>query len=185
MERNPEDEQPMSSEQGEALHINSIVIPAEEEQPLDQRQLKPASVADYQELVGGYIEAVDLTHPPARMYVNEEGKVRGMPMNRRATMLLWMHNKSFRYGDIIAGDAFIVGPDRGGNDTAISDEYMQLLFGAQSFHIEVQMQGGQERRQMWPFESWYEAYGFALQWALGPEGRQRLDVADIWVVPDL
>jgi hypothetical protein len=69
----------MSSEQGKALHINSIVIPADEEQPLDQRKLKPASVADYQELVGGYIEAVDLTHPPARMYVTRKARFAACP----------------------------------------------------------------------------------------------------------
>jgi hypothetical protein len=187
MERNPEEEQPTSREQGEILRINSIVIPADEGQSLDQHQLKPASLADYQELVGGYIEAVDLTHPPARMYVNEEGKLRGMPVNRRATMLLWMHNRAFRYGDIIAGDAFLVGPvGRGSNDTTVPDEYTRVLFEAQSFHVEVQMHGDQEqRRQMWPFESWDEAYGFALGWAMGPDNHQRPEVADIWIVPDL
>lgn len=187
MERNSGDGQPSSSEEGETLHINSIVIPADNEQPLDQHQLKAASLADYQEVVGGYIEAVNLLRPPARMYVNEEGKLRGMPMNRRATMLLWMHNKAFRYGDIIAGDAFLVGPvGDESQDTAVPDEYTQLLFKAESFHIEVQMRGAEERRrQIWPFDTWREAYGFALSWAMGPDNRQRSDVADIWVVPDM
>lgn len=185
MERNSEDKPPTTPEQGEALHINSIVIPADEEQPLDQCQLKPTSLADYQERVGGYIEGVDLLRPPARMYVNEEGKVRGLPMNRRATMLLWMHNRAFRYGDVIAGDALLVGPvGKESQDTAVPDEYTQMLFEARSFHVEVQMRGDQQPRLMWPLDSWYEAYGFALAWAMGPDDRQRPDVADIRVVPD-
>jgi hypothetical protein len=186
MEGNPEDMRVSSSEEGEALHINSIVIPADDEQLLDQRQIKPASLADYQDLVGGYIEAVDLTHPPARMYVNEEGKLRGMPMNRRATMLLWMHNRAFRYGDIIAGDAFLVGPtSRESQDTAVRDEYIQMLFQARSFHVEVQMQGDEQwRPKIWPLETWHEAYSFALGWAIGPDDRQRASVVDIRVVPD-
>lgn len=186
MERDSRDGQPSSSEEGEALHINSIVIPADEDRPLDQHLLKAASLADYQELVGGYIEAVDLLRPPARMYVNEEGKLRGMPLNRRATMLLWMHNKSFRYRDSIAGDAFLVGPiSSDSGDTAVPSEYPQTLFEAQSFHVEAQMKGRPDREwQMGLFEDWYEAYGFALAWAMGPDNQQRPDVADIWVVPD-
>lgn len=188
MERNHGEGRPSSSEEGEALHINSIVIPADDGRALEQHLLEPANIADYQALVeGGYIEGVDFLLPPARLYVNEEGKLRGMPINRRATMLLWMHNKAFRYGDIIAGDAFLVGPvGNDSHDTAVPEEYTQLLFTAESFHVEVQMQGDQERqRKIWPFETWHEAYRFALGWAMGPDDRQRSDVADIRVVPDM
>lgn len=186
MEQNPGD-RPPSSEQGEGLHINSIVIPADEEQALSQHQLLASGLADRQLLVGGYIEPINLTQPPARLYCNEEGKQRGLPINKRATLLFWMHNRAFRYGDIIAGDAFLVGPaGNDSHDTAVPEEYTRLLFAADSFHIEVQMQGDEERRrQIWPFETWNEAYGFALGWAMGPDDRQRSDVVDIRVVPGM
>jgi hypothetical protein len=187
MERHSEEEQPPSSEEGEALHINSIVIPADEEFSLSQRPLERGNLTDYRELVDGEIEGISLLRPPARMYVNEEGKLRGLPMNRRATLLLWMHNKAFRYGDIIAGNAFLLGPtgDDGG-ETAVPEEYAQLLFRAESFHVEAHMRGGQQLPQhIWPFDNWLEAYAFALEWALGPGNRQRPEVADVRVVPDM
>jgi hypothetical protein len=73
------------------------------------------SLADYQAIVGGYIEAVDL-HPaqgrPAgadgsTIFVNEEGKIHGLEFNSIASDLAlpWLMP-----WDSIVGDVVVVGP---------------------------------------------------------------------------
>ena len=63
-----------------------------------------------QEIVGGLIEAVSLTG--ATMYINEEGKILGLPANDLATQI-W-HDDLYKRGcavgwDVIVGDVLIVG----------------------------------------------------------------------------
>jgi hypothetical protein len=188
MNKNPEQAPPPTPERHESLCIASVVIPADDDQPLDQRQVRPFGLADYHELVDGDIEGVHLEQPPARMYVNEVGKVRGLPMNRRATLLLWMHNKAFRYSDeILVGNTFLIGPgDDDGNDTAAPDEYIRTLFAAERFYFEVRLTGdGRWQRHARTFDNWTEAYGFALGWAIGPDDKQKSWIDDIRVVPEV
>jgi len=65
-------------------------------------------LADYQQAVGGYIEAVDIkvAGHEATIYLNEEGKMFGLPLNRSVTRLAT--GRIFE-GDYIAGDVVIVG----------------------------------------------------------------------------
>ena len=86
---------------------------------------KPATIVDeeldlryLQEAVGGMIEAVNIERVltdtgtktvDATVFVNEEGKLIGLPVNPRATDLCalkiggWIH-------DVINGDVIVVGP---------------------------------------------------------------------------
>jgi hypothetical protein len=169
------DEQP---EHGEQLRINSIIIPAVETDELRQDQLGSVSLDDRQQLVGGLIEPIDLTQPPARMYVNEEGKMLGLPVNRRATLLAWAHNRAIRYHDVIVGDAFLVGRVEHGRDTPVSDEFVETLFEATRFRAEVLARGHEEWREQGAiFDSWIRAYDYALRL-----GRDTDRVADVRVV---
>lgn len=164
MEQNPGGEElDEAPELREQLRINSIVIPADNEQVLRQGELLAASLEDYQQLVGGYVEAVPLVQPPARMYCNEEGKLRELPVNQRATMLLWVHNQAFRHQDVIVGDAFLVGDTDRGKDTSVPDEYVKLLFEARTFSVDIQLSGnGQWWKNQPRFDDWAKAYAYAL-----------------------
>ena len=72
-----------------------------------------------QEAVGGYIEAVGLSSYEATMYVNEEGLIRGLPMNPLASEIA---------GQLLVGDVVIVGPtNEDGEDTGLSDEQIDSL----------------------------------------------------------
>lgn len=70
--------------------------------------------------VGGYIEAVFLpaSHtilPSQTMYINEEGKLNGLPRNHRATALT---RGILSPSDFVVGDVVIAGPpDSEGEDT--------------------------------------------------------------------
>lgn len=167
MERYPSEEENSTPERRENLQINSIVIPADDEQPLRQSDLSPGGLEDRQQLVGGFIQGVDLPEPPARLYFNEDGKLMNLPPNKRATLLLWLHNPKFRYQDIIVGDAFIVGPvGRDSSDTSVPDNYVQTLFEGTRFRVELQPRGTNEWHEHPDrFDDWVTAYEHAVGWS--------------------
>lgn len=70
--------------------------------------------------VGGYIEAV--TMPDSILWVNEEGKIHGLPVNTRATAYFQQH---FGPCDIIVGNAVITGrEDDLGNCSTLDPKIM-------------------------------------------------------------
>jgi hypothetical protein len=82
----------------------------------------PISYDDMVACVGGYIEGVYLDGATA--YVNEEGKLQGLPKNEAATALAHAHNAI--YGDDwIAGNMLIVGNcDDEGEMTSLTTEWL-------------------------------------------------------------
>lgn len=60
-----------------------------------------------QQTVGGYIEAVSGSFSGWHAYVNEEGKLLGLPPNEKATRLAWA--LGWTTSDIIVGDAIFLG----------------------------------------------------------------------------
>jgi hypothetical protein len=185
MERYSSEDRSPTPEQRETLQINSIIIPAAYEQPLRQGELSRDGLADRQQLVGGYIQGVDLIAPHARLYCNEDGKFMQLPLNKRATLLLWAHNPQFRYQDYIAGDAFLVGPAQRSADSSVPDEYVRTLFDATRFRVELKHYDSEE----WVehperFEQWDQAYEHAFGWGLGLSTLPGHGFADVRVVPE-
>jgi Domain of unknown function (DUF3846) len=142
------------------VEITAILIPANQAAPVKLRKLDRHDLAAYQALVGGNIEPINLDAPAASMYVNEEGKLLHLPLNMRATHVVWAHNERLRNEDIVMGDAFILGPvDRKGNDTSAPQSYINLLFPTEPFRIEVLARG----ETIWAgnamlYETWEQAY---------------------------
>lgn len=67
---------------------------------------KKFSLEELQGFVGGYIEVVN-TNGKTVMYVDEEGKLKGKPINSVATRL--MHQSYVDMGDCVVGDALLIG----------------------------------------------------------------------------
>lgn len=67
-----------------------------------------------QKLVDGCIEFVPLPEPDCHLYCNDEGKLDGLPGNRRLD-----------HGEIICGTFFICADDGEGNDTSLTDRQLQ------------------------------------------------------------
>ena len=85
------------------------------------------SAPDYDTLnkaVGGWLEGVALVGVTA--YVNEEGKLMGLPVNALATRLA--HRDEATYpSDTINGDMIVLGPlDDEGESTSLSDEWIRV-----------------------------------------------------------
>lgn len=161
----------------------AIVVPADLSEPIRLEQLDKHDAGAFRRIVGGNLEAVQLTEPVASVYFNEEGKLQQLPINHRLTMLLWMHNKLFRGEDAIMGSGLIVGPpDREGDDQDAPAELIELLFNTEEFVVEakrVGVPGWYSSRD--PLSTWIDAYRLALKLAL----EWSLAVADVRVVPSL
>ena len=69
--------------------VHGIIIPSDNTAPLRTAMLD--SLEDYQRAVGGWFEAVDIPDLGVTMYVNEDGLIRDLPFNRRATFLWRIH----------------------------------------------------------------------------------------------
>ena len=84
-----------------------------------------------QSLVGGDIQA--LSFDGACGYINESGKVVGLPVNEVATSLAHQHQSIFVW-DTINGDMVIVGPvDSEGEDTPLSVDWYNEQIACVSF----------------------------------------------------
>lgn len=86
-------------------------------------------LATLKELVGGYIEAAP-TNGDVTVYVNEEGKINGLPPNTPATFFWWSLAPFMKGHDVISGPAVILGPaDDEGDETPVPDQVIALLGG--------------------------------------------------------
>ena len=80
--------------------------------------------------VGGYIEAVPLENG-CTMYINEEGKLRGLPINYVANLLAHKLNSGLREYDYIVGNAVVCGPlDGAGYDTSMTEQEYATIVAA-------------------------------------------------------
>ena len=86
-----------------------------------------AQTSKLQGSVGGWIEAVDVPDPGITIYVNEEGLVRRLPFNSRASFVWWYHVPGATQA-MLVGNAVIIGqPDEDGNDTDVPQTVIDLL----------------------------------------------------------
>jgi len=137
------------------------------QQPIRQQKLLESDLNAYRGLVGGHIEVITLDRPPASLYFNEEGKLLELPVNLRATTILWAHNSAFRGQDAIQGPAFIVGPvDRHGDDQTAPPDLIDLLFHTTRYRVQVQAQNSINWNDTGRvFTDWFEAYAYGVQFA--------------------
>lgn len=120
--------------------VTGIVIPAKDVRLIEQREF--TGLDDYRAAVGGWIEAIDLLDLGVTIYVNEEGRVRQLPFNSRASFLWWYHVPAVRQTAVLAGNAVVVGlPDRNGDNTDVPDAVRELLLRPRTYRVEVRTAG--------------------------------------------
>ncbi|GAA3322680.1 DUF3846 domain-containing protein [Paeniglutamicibacter sulfureus] len=107
--------------------VKGIFFPAGEQYDIEVRKYE--KLIDYQGDVDGLIEASDIARPDATIFSNEEGLLRRLDINRRASLVLWLHNSRNRGHTALRGDVVIIGrPDADGATQDVPDELIELLF---------------------------------------------------------
>lgn len=160
--------------------IRAIHIPVDEDSLIDIVELPQGDYKAWQSYVGGTFDVITMHEPESSLVVHDEGKIIGLPLNRRATLMLWTHNKPFRGRDVIMGDVLILGSvDDEGETLAVSDQLVELLTTYEEWRYEVKVIGedGWHGNQV-TYDNVWNAYNSALRkaeaWAL---------VVDVRVVP--
>lgn len=158
--------------------VTGIVIPAESGESL--RELDTSVPHAIATTVGGLMEAVDLFVLGVTVYVNEEGLLRHLPFNSRASFLWWYHVPEARQRAMLVGEAVIVGlPDDNGADTEVPTAARELLLSPGRFRVEVRTAGDPTWHRN---RATYPDYWEAIVWAMVLLERMP-EVVDTRVVP--
>ncbi len=113
--------------------ITAVVIPAALDQPLQCVEIDPHDFSAYQGVTGGNMQAHELRYPAMTLYSNT---VSTTPINIRAMLILWVHNRELAYRTMIAGQALLTGNDQGA-DSDVPEEIVELIFKSQRYKVEV------------------------------------------------
>jgi hypothetical protein len=115
--------QTLPSQQEAAPPIRAIII-----QPDSSYEVRTIEqdIRTWQELVGGYIEAVHTEW--CTLWCDEDGIRHERPTNDMATYLWWKLNPDMEGVDILRGTVFITGGgDDAGDSLPVPDEVVQLF----------------------------------------------------------
>ena len=119
--------------------VQGIIIPADNTAPLTASRLD--SLENYMRAVGGWIEAVDIPDLGVTLYVNEEGLIRDLPFNRRATFLWRFHVRQARNARLV-GDVAVVGlTDDEGENTELPSDLRRRLLKPGVYRVRTREQG--------------------------------------------
>ena len=110
----------------------AITIPADPELPVTLTNVED-SLKTFQAAVGGLIEAAPIEREDCSLFVNEEGKIYGLPFNPRGDAL-WheLLPGAWDRPDWMVGDAVLTGfdPDTGDNADVPADLMVRFGFGS-------------------------------------------------------
>jgi hypothetical protein len=95
-------------------------------------EVNAEGLSEIQRAVGGYIEAIKAGSIGSG-FVNEEGKLKGLPDNVIATAVWHRANKIHKFSDYLVGDVLFCGlPDDEGNSQDITEDFSAFIKGISS-----------------------------------------------------
>ena len=89
------------------MSVELIVLEAGKSEGYVQSYPESPSLADMQEIVGGYIELVHLNESQY-MVVNEDGHILELPYNQLANKMLAQLRPEFATRNVIVGNVFLI-----------------------------------------------------------------------------
>lgn len=159
--------------------VRALRIPVDPDEPMTEVQVD--SLEDCQEIVGGYIEPVDITELGITIYVNEEGLLRQLPLNSRATFLWWYFVPEARQKAMLVGPTLVVGlPNRSGESTDIPQGATELLLDPGLWRVEVKTHGDSK---WYRNQATYEAYTHFEQVVAGDNLRREREREMVTTIP--
>ena len=163
------------------MRIKGLLIPQDAGEEVKVVEFEQRDVAMMQGYVDGLLGVTDLDEIKTSLWYNDEGKLIEMPINYRATFLLYVYRPEFsQAGDPIVGPVLVTGmPDRRGDTKSIPDELLTLLTETKAYHVKWNFVGEKEsHRQTIVFTDWPTAFEYAYQLA-----RREPKIENVRVVP--
>ena len=133
--------------------IKAVVIPPATDRPLYCVTIDPKEISFYEGAADNNRQTYELRNPIMTLYSNSASKT---PLNIRATLILWVHNRTMTYRSMIFGQALLTGNSEGVG-TDVPEEIIELIFKDQHYRIEENGSKGGLTYQELPY-----AYGAAL-----------------------
>jgi hypothetical protein len=115
--------------------VIGIVIPHETR--VGMQTVTFTELSDYQTTIGGYIEIVRINGHPLAIVADEEGKIKSLPINKRATSLWWLLAPYGAGDDILVGDVAMLGVDDEGEITDTPANLVELLLETERYQVMV------------------------------------------------
>jgi len=155
-----------------------VYFPVDDQQDVSCQEYE--TLQDYQSAVDGYIEAIDAGVEGTSFFANDEAKLRGLEINRRATLFWWLHVPPARHRDFISGNAVLVGPtDEDGATLDVPDLVQCQLLMNLTYAVEFIGVGATLwHRSPHVFNDYFEAGAWALDLA-----QRRAEVDQVRVIP--
>jgi hypothetical protein len=134
-----------------------IIIPADSHRPLTRTEL--VSLDDLQRVIGGWVEQVTISETLV-LLVDEDGRAKRLPGNRRATLLWRLLFPAARSEPGIVGDALLTGFPTEEHFGDVPDDFDRLLIDTHRYVVRA-VAGDDEVRST-PFDSFWSASEVAI-----------------------
>jgi hypothetical protein len=134
-----------------------IIIPVGFSHPLARTEL--VGLQDFQRAIGGWVEHVGLNQELV-LLVDEEGRVKGLPINPRATLLRRLYHPASRDQLAIVGSAVLIGAVSQEKFGDVPVRIEQLLIDSTRFIVRAK--SGDEELTSTPFDSFWDASQVAI-----------------------
>ncbi|GAB3608357.1 hypothetical protein GCM10027414_04820 [Humibacter ginsengiterrae] len=122
--------------------VRSIVIPQDGAE--NPRVQELASIDEFQEVVGGWLEPIEIEALDVTVYMDESAERRHGPLNSRATALWWYFSSGAESRRFILGDVVVAGIDDGLGGADVPDTLVHGLFEQHRFVVQAHRGSSEE-----------------------------------------
>lgn len=147
----------------------AIIIPASQDEMITVADL--IDITQYQDVVGGYVEPIPFDDEGNTLFVNEEGKLRHLQLNVRASLLWHVSIAPNAMHEVLCGDVALVGPhDQDGKILDLAGSLIDLLLATPLYAVEFHPKRDGAWTRIGPtFDDYFVASMWGLSNVMGTE----------------
>ncbi|GAA1053963.1 DUF3846 domain-containing protein [Dietzia natronolimnaea] len=151
--------------------IKALYIPADDTEEVTTVEIDQGDYLAYQRYVDGNFDVVAPASGELSFFVNDEGKLVGLPVNTRASLWLYSLDPAWENHDILMGDVLVAGGvDEDGETMGVPEAVLDAVTGHDQYKIEVQTGSDDwstnQRRYSTYWDALRAAYDLSTRWLL-------------------
>lgn len=122
-------------------------------------------LVDHMSVIDGYLISIPIHQPGLVLLTDEDAVSKRRPLNRRASVLWWLHQRAAGTQQSVAGDVLILGQTDAGKIIDLPDSFRHLLMDSDRYVVEARAKrfGEAWARSTIEFSDYFEAAAVALQ----------------------
>lgn len=116
-------------------------------------------------VIDGYLISIPIHDSGLLLLADEDAISKRRPLNRRASVLWWLHQRAARTQRSVVGDVLVVGRTVAGDITDLPTSFRHLLIDSERYVVEARAErfGDAWARSTVEFNNYFEAAVMALQ----------------------